>query len=778
MKKHFVFAAAICTALALAACSNEISEKDCGAYLLVEQSRGATLGYSPASGLELLYEDGYAFKDLNRNGALDPYEDWRLSAAERAADLASQLPIERICGLMLYSSAVDADSAALSPKQVKYLKEDKIRHMLVRNVKDAATGAAWANSVQALCEAEPFGIPSNNSTDPRNYTNGAANVNNYKPEPDGEYNPVGVNDISKWPREMGMGATFDMDVIRRHGEVCSAEYRALGITTALSPQADVASEPRWRRFYGTFAEDPELLRDVVRAYCESFQNTPGSKNGWGNLSVNCMVKHWPGGGTGEAGRDAHFGIGKYAVYPGGAFDRQLVPFIDGAFNLPGRTKMASAVMPYYTIPYNQAPDGENVANGFSRYIIQELLRDKYAYEGVVCTDWGIVNNNKVPWARVSGCTGTPWGMELATPAERRLKCFEAGVDQLGGAKDNAISLEAYGLWIEKYGEQSARERFELSARRLLVNIFNVGLFENPYVDPQVAAATVGCKEFVEAGYDAQLKSVVMLKNVAGALPKVNPAVEQAGSASAGVGVAPARLKVYEPLRHVPAGLTHWMKPTEAYDEYPISKDLLGTYYDVVDDPQEADFAIVYIHSPVGHWGYVQNEDLSKEGHYNPISLQWGPYTADYARETSIAGGDPQEASANRGYRGRSETSSNEDDMYLVRNTKELMGDKPVVVYVATERPFVPAEIEPWCDALLIGFGVSNNAVLDLISGKAEPYGLLPCQMPADMKTVEEQCEDVSRDMECYVDASGNTYDFAFGMNWKGVINDKRVKRYR
>lgn len=108
MKKHFVFAVAICTALALAACSNEISEKDCGAYRLVEQSRGATLGYSPASGLEILYEDGFAFKDLNRNGALDSYEDWRLSAAERAADLASQLPIERICGLMLYSSAVQS----------------------------------------------------------------------------------------------------------------------------------------------------------------------------------------------------------------------------------------------------------------------------------------------------------------------------------------------------------------------------------------------------------------------------------------------------------------------------------------------------------------------------------------------------------------------------------------------------------------------------------------------------------------------------------------------
>lgn len=760
MKKTLIPAALVL----LASCAgNEVTVSEFDTYTVVHQTKGSDLGYSPASGVEILYDGGFAFKDLNRNGEIDPYEDWRLDAGERAADLASKMSLEQICGLMLYSKAVTVQSPELTEKHVKYLSEDNIRHMLVAAVKDARTCAEWSNAVQAFCEASALGIPSNNSTDPRNYTNGVANVNNYKPEPDGEFNPAEGSDISKWPREMGMGATFDMDVIRSHGEVVSAEYRAMGLTTALSPQADMASDPRWRRFYGTFSEDAYELRDIIREYCDAMQTTRGVKGGWGNLSVNCMVKHWPGGGTGEAGRDAHFGIGKYAVYPGNNLAQQMIPFTEGAFKLPGGTKMASAVMPYYTIPYAQDPSGENVANGFSHYIIQELLRDENGYEGVVCTDWGIVNDNKVPWARISHHTGTPWGMELATPAERRLKCFEAGVDQLGGAADSEISVEAYRLWEEKYGKESARERFELSARRLLVNIFRVGLFENPYVDPEYAAGIVGCKDFVAAGYDAQLKSVVMLKNQNSALPQTN--------------VEGARLKVYEPLRHVPAGLTHWMKPTQEYDEYPISADVLGKYYDVVDTPEEADFAIVYIHSPVGHWGYRQNADLELEGSYCPISLQWGPYTAEYARECSIAGGDPLEASANRGYKGVSETTSNEPDMYLVRDTKAAMGDKPVIVYVATERPFIPAEIEPYADALLIGFGVCNNAVLDLVSGKAEPYGLLPCQMPADMQTVEEQCEDLPRDMRCYVDAAGNTYDFAFGLDWNGVINDARVRKY-
>ena len=224
-------------------------------------------------------------------------------------------------------------------------------------------------------------------------------------------------------------------------------------------------------------------------------------------------------------------------------------------------------------------------------------------------------------------------------------------------------------------------------------------------------------------------------------------------------------------------VSHWQKELPAYDEYPFSNDLLEKYFEVVDNPSEADFALVSIKSPFGHWGYSVPKNGEAEGHYLPISLQYGPYIAVDAREKSIAGGDPAEASDNRSYRGRTETSSNESDMWLVRQTKELMGDKPVVLIVAMDRPFVPAEIEPYADALLLSFGVSNNALLDVISGKYEPSALLPCQLPADMKTVEQQCEDLPFDMNCYKDADGNVYDFAFGMNWNGVIRDERVEKY-
>ena len=107
-----------------------------------------------------------------------------------------------------------------------------------------------------------------------------------------------------------------------------------------------------------------------------------------------------------------------------------------------------------------------------------------------------------------------------------------------------------------------------------------------------------------------------------------------------------------------------------------------------------------------------------------------------------------------------------------------MGDKPVVAVVSTTKPFVPAEFEPSADAILLAFGVQRQAVLDIISGRREPSALLPMQLPADMKTVEQQREDVPRDMVCYMDSEGNTYDFAFGLDWKGVIRDARVEKYK
>lgn len=728
-------------------CQNKITEHAYKGYNLVNQTKGPVLGYNSESGVSILQVDGYAFKDLNRNGELDIYEDWRKSANNRAADLASQLSIEQIAGLMLYSSHVQVQDSIPTAELMSKLLDDRMRHVLVTKVKNAYTAALWHNKVQAVMEAEPLGIPTNNSSDPRNYT-----------EADGEFNAGSGGDISHWPREVGMAATFDMDIIRRHGEIASVEYRALGITTALSPQIDLATDPRWRRFYGTFSEDADLCTDVARVYTDAFQTTKGSKDGWGNQSVNCMAKHWPGGGSGEAGRDAHYCFGQYGVYPGGNFDEHLRPFLEGALALDGATSKAAAIMPYYTISYGIDPSGKNVANGFSRYIINDLLREKYGYDGVICTDWIITGDNP----EVSLMNGKPWGVEHLTIDERHFEAIYAGCDQFGGNDDKEPVIAAYNIWCEKFGKESADQRFRRSAERLLINFFRVGVFENPYVNPEESAKIVGCEEFVAEGYDAQRKSIVMVKNHDSVLPLKKG------------------IKVYMPKRHYPASINFFgrRKPNKEHWSYPVPVETLEKYYEFTDNPAQADVALVYIFSPEGNWGYSEKDVAAGGTGYIPISLQYEDYTAEYARAESIAGGDMKESFTNRTYLGKSDKSYNRDDMVLVRETKELMGDRPVILLTQPSRPFVPAEIEPYADAILLGFGVSDEAFLDLVSGQAEPYGLLPMQLPKDMKTVELQYEDVGRDMECYVDADGNAYDFAYGLNWSGVINDYRVKKYK
>ncbi len=521
MRKYILYGVLL---LAIGSCSQKDIHKG-DDFVVIQNKYGAALGYCPESGVTILTEEGLYFKDLNKNGTLEPYEDWRLSPGARARDLASRLSVEEIAGLMLYNNhqAVPAQGTGylagtyngksykesgaeawdLTDDQKRFLREDHVRHILITHVESPEVAARWNNNIQAYLEGIGWGIPGNTSSDPRHSWQSADNA---------EFNVGGGGHISVWPDGLAMAATFEPAIARQFGEVAAREYRALGITTALSPQIDLGSDPRWYRIGMTFGEDPRLATDMARAYIDGMQTSEGEKeieNGWGYESVNAMVKHWPGGGTGEGGRDAHWAYGKFGVYPGDNFEMQLQPFIYGAFRLDGPTTQASAVMPYYTISYDQAPDGTNVGNGFSHYIITDLLREKYEYDGVVCTDWGITaDEGETPDIFV----GKPWGVEKLSVEERHYLALMAGVDQFGGNNDMKPILAAYQIGEKEYGEDYMRTRFEASAIRLLKNMFQVGLFENPYLDPGVSGELVGNEEFIRQGYEAQLRSVVLLKN--------------------------------------------------------------------------------------------------------------------------------------------------------------------------------------------------------------------------------------------------------------------------
>lgn len=773
IKRISQLAVAVIALVLMNGCGPKWTEEDMGDFRLVHNKGGQTLGYSPGSGVSILTDKGFAFKDLNKNGELDVYEDWRKPVDERAKDLASKMSIEQIAGLMLYSAhqAIPAQSARggfgggtyngkplsesgaassdLTDQQKQFLTGDNLRHVLITSVESPAVAAQWNNNMQALVEGLGLGIPGNTSSDPRHGSDSYA-----------EYNAGAGGAISMWPSTLGLAATFDPAIMKRFGEIASKEYRALGITTALSPQIDLATEPRWSRFDGTMGEDPGLVADLARAYVDGFQTSTGEKEinaGWGYESVNAMVKHWPSGGPEEGGRDGHFGYGAYAVYPGNNFSDQLKPFTEGAFKLEGKTQKASAVMPYYTISYNiDQKYGENVGNSYSKYIITDLLRDKYGYDGVLCTDWMITADA----ANVYEFRGKCWGVETLTVPERHYKAIEAGMDQFGGNNDMGPVLEAYKMGVEEHGEEYMRKRFEQSAVRLLRNIFRPGLFENPYLDVVESEAIVGNPEFMKAGYDAQLKSVVMVKNRNNTLP-----LEK-------------QLKVYIPQKFTPAG-TNWfgMRSEEKWSDA-ANMNVVSNFFEVVDSPEKADVALCFIASPDGGTGYSL-EDVEKGGNgYVPISLQYGPYKAVDARDPSIAGGSPFEDFTNRSYKGKTGTTANIYDMEVVNETRDKMGNKPVVVVVKAAKPFIPAEFEKSADAILVQSGVQDQAILEIVTGAVEPSGLLPYQLPANMKTVDTQEEDVPRDMVCYTDENGNVYDFAFGMNWSGVINDERVNKYK
>jgi beta-glucosidase len=731
-----------------------------------------TLGYSTQSGVKMLQKDGLPFKDLNKNGKLEVYEDWRQPVKARAEDLARQMNIQQIAGLMLYSRHQSIPAAAdgyfrgtyngkpypesgaqpfdLSDQQLEFLKKDHLRHILMTSVESPAIAAKWNNNVQTLAESVGLGIPANNSSDPRHGANKEA-----------EYNAGSGGAISQWPEELGLSATFDPAITRQFGSVAAKEYRAMGITTALSPQIDLATEPRWNRFIGTFGEDPELATNMAKAYVDGFQTSPTSINayeGWGNKSVNAMVKHWPGGGPEEAGRDGHYAYGKFAVYPGNNFNMHLRPFTEGAFKLQGPTQKASAVMPYYTISYNQdKTNGENVGNGFSKYLVTDLLRKKFGYDGVVCTDW-LITADEGPKPDVF--MGKSWGVEKLSIAERHYKVLMAGVDQFGGNNDAGPVLEAYAMGVKEHGETFMRKRFEASAVRLLLNIFRVGLFENPYLNPEESKKIVGQPDFMKAGYEAQLKSIVLLKNKEKTLPLSKGKT------------------VYIPKRITPAGLNFFGLPVPEKIEYPVNLELVKKYYQVTDDPNKADFAMVFIKSPVSP-GYSRADREAGGNGYLPISLQLKDYTAVEAREQSLAAGDPvvDPTITNRSYKGKTSRSASYPDLTTILDTKKAMKGKPVIVCVSINNPMVFAEFEEQSDAILGEFGVQVEALLDMVSGKSEPSGLLPLQMPLNMNEVEKQQEDVPHDMIPYKDSQGNLYNFGFGLNWKGVIIDKRTIRY-
>jgi beta-glucosidase len=444
---------------------------------------------------------GKQFRDLDDNGRLTPYEDWRLSPQRRAADLVSRLDLDEKAGQLIHGS-LGGDERYDRKAYKASLKKGHVTTYISRLAADADVLAKEHNALQRIAEKQPFGIPLKISTDPRSgftVTEGQT---------------VSNGDFTAFPDAIGLGAVDSPKLTRKMAEVIRSEYRAVGITEALSPQADIATEPRWTRINGTFGSTGDLAKRHVGAYVRGLQ---GGRGGLDSDSVSTVTKHWAGYGAQVNGYDSHYYYGRYAAFPGGNFAEHLEPY-EAAFR-----SGASGIMPTYSILQNLQADGttiEQVGAGHSEYMLQTLLRGQYGFDGVITSDWGITGDCPVecqetqPPAPFFGSWGfgMPWGVEDLTRVERFASTINAGVDIVGGDDHPEYVVQAVeqGLLSES--------RVDTAARRVLAQKFELGLFENPYVSVKDAERTVGSAAHVRLGNRIQAESLTLLENQSRTLP--------------------------------------------------------------------------------------------------------------------------------------------------------------------------------------------------------------------------------------------------------------------
>lgn len=711
------------------------TESTADGWVRVVNEGGAVLGYDPNSGVTILEADGYAFKDMNKNGQLDAYEDWRLSYEERALDLVSQMSIEQMSGLRMNGAlgALDTDIVNMNDMNghsvYPMIKEQGARYFIMYPV---AFGApliavpATANALQAVAESSELGVPMMLNCDPTTTMTGSVT-------------------------NLALGATFAPDKVANLSADVAKLYRAAGITMTLSPQVDLQSDPR-SQSVNTFTEDPALAAALTNAMVSAYQSTyaeDGTDLGWGTDSLAVQFKHFFANLANEGGRNYHDFTGKYTVIAEDQVDTQLVPFVEGGFKLNSLTGQASAIMVTYTVPMKEngtSYGSKAVGGAFNEFVMNKLK--EHNFTGMVSTDSLIFNTMDLGYMVMEQ---TAYNVDDLDDNQKICRMFELGIDQIMGATYPDEIVAAYAAYTSMHGEAEAAANWAEAAYDCVLPIFQVGNFECPYVVGGESAAVFEAYTPAVTNELAQ-SSIVLVKN------------------SGIIAQRDAKLKAYV----VSSG-----------EELPVSKKELKNYFELVDTVAEAEVAVVLVDAPkCTTTGY----DAEKSA-WSPVSLQYRPYTADgdAVQEKSVTGDVQIETNAspygivenktveNRAYYDAKGVAANEAELDLILNT--AASGIPTVVCVNASGAFCVNEFENKVDAILVGFNVDKSNFMPLVAGQVEPSALLPLQMPADMEAVEAQKPGSPRDMTCYVDQNGNTYDFAFGLNWSGVISDERTAQF-
>ncbi|PRY84086.1 glycoside hydrolase family 3 protein [Mongoliibacter ruber] len=624
---------------------------------------------------DLLYEGQYKFKDLNKNNKLDAYEDWRQPIDLRIEDLINQMTLEEKVGMLLINTLNSSEYGRMTEKAVELINDEKMTRFIFRNTvtnnpdrtpsSDPFRGveitpfeaSQFMNSIQELAESTRLGIPALFKSNARNHLTYDARAGI----------DVASGAFSSWPKESGLAATRDMKLIADFGKIMAQEWTSIGLRGMYGYMADLSTEPRWYRVQETFTEDSELASDIITTLVKSLQGE--SLN---SKSVALTIKHFPGGGPQEGGGDPHYDFGKRQVYPANKFDYHLAPF-EAAVNAG-----ASSIMAYYGIPVDQAYMPNDVGMAFSKGILTELLREKLGFKGYINSDTGIIGDRA-------------WGLEDKDVEDQIVIAIEAGTDVLSGFNNNKQLLSLVNAGKLSEG------RIDLSVRRLLKEQFELGLFENPYVDPNRAAYLIGNPAFQRSADMAQRKSIVLLQNNIN-LPLVKP--EEKNS-----------LKLF--TMGINSSLFEeqdWKGFQAISGDYDASK---GESMPVVDE--DVDYAIIRVN--------VVNERsaATRYGGSSPDELDFLAFS-DMATSKSWK-----------------IIPSLED----IQAVMQKVGPDKTVLSIDFRQPYVMDEKSGMLNAgaILATFGVSDAAVMDILTGKYKPTGKLPFALANSKEAIVNQDPD-------------------------------------
>jgi beta-glucosidase len=733
---------------------------------------------------------GLRFKDLNANARLDPYEDWRLTPQKRAADLVRRMTLPEKAGMMLIATNNPECDGSVSERGRHLIDTQKMTRFILRakvltvpadcSVKlsgfalrggysqTPAQMARFTNAVQERVEAGRLGIPAVFKDNARNHV---------------EANPlfgitVGAGAFTEFPKEAGLAAAAlgasapvtrdgtipqnlkgDMQVIRSFTRVMGEEWKAIGLRAMYGYMADLTTEPRWARAHETFTEDADLMADITSELLHGLQG-PVRKDGTSlspSSSVALTLKHFPGGGPQEMGWDPHYTFGKTQIYTDKSgkygFGYHLKPFraaIDAG---------VSSIMPYYGVPIGVTWQGvkyDEFGMAFSKQIVTDLLRKKLGFKGYVNSDSGVIETRG--WGlesyRTNPANGQPYNA-----ADRTAIAIKSGSDVLSEFSVNKTitDLVADGLLSE-------RQQIDPAVTRLLTEQFQLGLFENPYVDADAAGIKIGKPENRALGLEMQRQSVVLLQNRAGLLPlkagaKVYTMGFRATDAEAqGFEVTDGNAKERET---VPVGtdavLIKVMVSNVGARAYKSNDPATGgktvaPEFPLI-DPRTGKRQSTWgaqddcVGMPIGPRATESNDGCMDSG------LVFGgafPWETNMLALSDIA---------------RAQSWTMTPSLAEVQAAMREIGDpEKVVISIYVRNPYVldDASGVKSAGALLATFGVSDVAQLDIISGRSRPKGRLPFALPRTVRAVLEQNPDAPGYLETQ---DGALFPYGFGLGY-------------